>query len=107
MDYDNQTNEPDQPVYSRDFKLSAVTRLKSGESAVALARELGIRRNLLYKWRQQVEMKGEAEAFKDLRGRPRAIEEDELTRLRRENDRLQMENEILKKAQAYFASRKR
>ena len=32
-----------------------------------------------------------------------SVERDELTRLRRENRRLQMEREILKKAAAFFA----
>ncbi len=38
--------------YSKDFKLEAVRLLLLGEMPAAqLARELGIRRNLLYKWR--------------------------------------------------------
>ena len=36
-------------------------------------------------------------------GRKPALQEDELTRLKRENARLQEENDILKKAAAYFA----
>jgi transposase len=38
-------------------------------------------------------------------GRPPAADEDELTRLRRENQRLALEVEILKKAEAYFTRR--
>jgi transposase len=34
------------------------------------------------------------------------VEEDELAKLRRENERLKLENTILKKAEAYFARRK-
>jgi transposase len=37
------------------------------------------------------------------RGRPRKAEQSELATLRQENRRLQEENEILKKAAAYFA----
>ncbi len=33
-------------VLSREFKLSAIDRLKSGESPSALARQLGVRRKL-------------------------------------------------------------
>ena len=63
-----------------------------------VARELGIRVNQIWKWRQQLE----AEAAKGpaQRGRPA---DDELARLRREVARLKEENEILKKAAIYFA----
>ena len=89
-------------TFSKEFKLEAVRLLESGEQdAVALARELGVRRNQLYKWQQELRSKG-AEAFKGP-GRKAADAEDELTRLKRENARLQEENEILKKAAAYFA----
>ena len=91
--------------YSKAFKEQAVARLKETENATALALELGVRRNQLYKWAQALEQAGPEKAFKGP-GRLPANEEDELTRLRRENDRLKMENTILKKAEAYFAKRK-
>ena len=34
--------------FSREFKLGAVGRMQAGESPSALARELGVRRKLLY-----------------------------------------------------------
>jgi len=37
--------------YSPDFKRGALDRMKAGESPSALARELGIRRKVLYAWR--------------------------------------------------------
>ena len=37
--------------FSRDFKLRAVSRMLDGENVSALARELSIRRKLLYEWR--------------------------------------------------------
>ncbi len=40
--------------YSKTFKIEAVRLLNLGEAPAAqLARELGVRRNLLYKWRAQ------------------------------------------------------
>jgi transposase len=36
--------------YSREFKLAALARFERAENVGALARELGIRRQLLYKW---------------------------------------------------------
>ena len=35
-------------VFSREFKIGAVGRMQAGESASALARELGVRRKSLY-----------------------------------------------------------
>jgi len=47
--------------YSKAFKIEAVRLLALGEQPAAqLARELGIRRNLLYKWRDLLSAKGDA-----------------------------------------------
>ena len=96
---------PERKSFSKVFKEQAVARLKETGNATALALELGVRRNQLYKWAKRLEQAGPEKAFKGP-GRPPAQEEDELTRLRRENARLEMENAILKKAEAYFARRK-
>jgi transposase len=87
--------------FTAEFKREAVRLLKSaGKPAAVVARELGIPRNRLYKWAQDLEGQGE-NAFRGS-GRPKA-DSDELAVLKRENARLQQENEILKKAAAYFA----
>ena len=39
-------------VFTTEFKERAVLRLEAGASASALAAELGVRRKLLYDWRQ-------------------------------------------------------
>ena len=44
--------------FSREFKLAAVGRMQAGESPSALARELGVRRKLLYEWKNRVEAGG-------------------------------------------------
>ena len=103
-------------AFSPEFKLEAVKRLRGTANATALALELGVRRNQLYKWSKQLEKAGAvgplestrkaADVFKDV-GRPPTQSEDELSRLRRENKRLEVENAILKKAEAYFAQPKR
>jgi transposase len=90
--------------FSPEFKLLAVERLRQCDNAAALARELGVRRNQLYKWAKRVDLVGPDLAFRPP-GRPPADDEDELTRLRRENHRLALEVEILKKAEAYFMRR--
>ncbi len=86
--------------YSREFKLEAIRLADAGDKpASQVARELGIRANLIWKWRQQLEREAIAGAPAK-RGRPA---DDELARVMRENARLKEENEILKKAAIYFA----
>lgn len=92
-------------IHTRDFKKQAVARLRQEGNATALALELGVPRNQLYKWAKRLEEAGADKAFKGP-GRPAGVEEDELAKLRRENERLKLENTILKKAEAYFARRK-
>ena len=87
--------------FSAEFKREAIRLLQtSGKPAAVVARELGVPRNRLYKWAQDAQQKGD-QAFRGS-GRPKASQ-DELAVLRRENARLKEENEILKKAAAYFA----
>lgn len=86
--------------FSAEFKREAVRLVReSGKSASVVARELGVPRNRLYKWQNDVEKKPEAFAGSGRRPEPEA----ELARLRRENERLKEENIILKKAAACFA----
>ena len=90
------------PSYTKEFKLEAVRLLEHGNKPPAdLARELGIRRNQLYKWQEQLQAKGQADVFPG-HGR-RAGSEAEVARLRREVARLEEENTLLKKAAVYFA----
>lgn len=90
------------PSYSREFKLEAVRLLKSGEKPAAdVARELGVRRNQLYKWRDELQDKGADSAFPG-HGRRRGADA-ELARLKRENELLKEENAFLKKTAIYFA----
>jgi len=85
--------------FSAEFKLEAVRQLRdSGKAAAVLARELGVPRNRLYKWAEDADKKG-AGAFAGSGRKP----DDELAKLRGENERLREENTILKKAAAYFA----
>jgi transposase len=55
--------------FSREFKLMALGRLETAGNVYALARELGVRRELLYVWRRKFAGGGEA-ALKSS-GRPR------------------------------------
>ena len=88
--------------YTKEFKLEAVRLMRDSERpASEIARELGVRRNQLYKWQEEVDAKGDA-AFAGA-GRPTKDAQSELARLRQENKQLQEENEILKKAAVFFA----
>jgi transposase len=66
-----------------------------------LARELGVPRNRLYKWREQLQRAGEQSAFPGT-GR-QAGPAGEIAQLQREIERLREEVDILKKAARYFA----
>ena len=63
------------------------------------ARNLGINPNLLGRWKREFE---DAEGNNSNPGGMVAMQ-SELKRLRKENKRLKMEREILKKAAAFFA----
>lgn len=56
-------------VYTRAFKLAAVARMEGSGNVSALAAELGVHRNLLYRWRRLWEAGGAA-ALRTV-GRPR------------------------------------
>lgn len=88
-------------TYNKEFKQEAVRQLEKGDkSGAELARELGVKRNQLYKWQEQIRAKGGA-AFPG-KGR-QAGSEAEIARLKRELERVTEERDILKKAARYFA----
>jgi len=87
--------------FSIEFKREAVRRLEQGDKDGAqLARELGIKRNQLYKWKAEIDEHGD-KAFPGKGRRPK--NETDVTALEKEVARLKEENEILKKAAVYFA----
>ena len=89
-------------TFSEAFKREAVRLLEQGDKSPSdLAIDLGIRRNQLYKWQAQIRKHGD-NAFQGP-GRKPASPDDEVMRLRKELAELKEENEILKKAAAYFA----
>jgi len=56
-------------VFSREFKLAALSRMEGGVNVSALSRELNVRRKLLYEWRDAFRAGG-PEALRGP-GRPR------------------------------------
>ena len=86
--------------YTREFKEEAVKLItEQGYQITEAARNLGVNENMLDRWKREVEGDGEgAQGFQD-----GSTLQAELNRLRKENKRLKMEREILKKAAAFFA----
>ena len=88
-------------MYDPAYKLEVCKSVDSGMATVAeLSRETGISENTLYTWMKRYRENRE----KPFVGSGRILpENEEMVRLRRENKDLREENEILKKAAAYFA----
>ena len=82
------------------FKAEAVRLCKVGDRTIGqVARDLDLTETALRDWVRRAAIDaGEGPA-----GELTTSEREELQRLRRENKRLQMEREILKKAAAFFA----
>ncbi len=81
-----------------EFKRRAVELARQGDKPVAeIARDLGVSESGLRRWMAQADVDdGKRQGLT-------SSEKKELTRLRKENRVLQMENEILKRAAAFFA----
>ena len=82
-----------------EFRRRAVELARTGDKPVAvLAKELQISESCLRNWMAQADADGGGRA-----DRLSSAEKKELAELRRRNRQLEMENEILKRAAAYFA----
>src|SRR5436305_13164392 len=89
-------------TYTPEFKAEAVRLVtEQGYSVAEAARSLGIHETLLRSWKQALEAARGDQAFPG-HGKLPPFEE-ELRRLRAENQRLRAERDILKKATALFA----
>ena len=89
-------------TYTKEFKLEALRLMdESDRPASEIAVRLGIRRNQLYKWKEQMTKKGDVPSAK--KGRPKKEDQTELATVKQELKRVKEENEILKKAAVFFA----
>jgi transposase len=87
--------------YTKEFKNDAVKLvLEQGYSANEVARRLGVSQTNVSRWVRECRQENEPTVDG---GATRSELEAELKRLHKENKRLQMEREILKKAAAFFA----
>ncbi len=89
---------PNHNAYPREFRERAIELARSsGTSIERLAKDLGVSSTTLANWVRQAQVdSGERVGLT-------SDDREELVRLRRENRRLEMENEILKRAAAFFA----
>lgn len=85
--------------YTAEFKELAVKRVKAGELIPVTAKELGLSDQTLRNWVKAADA-GKLTGAGSKVVTPEAME---LSRLRAENAKLKRENEIIKKAAAYFA----
>lgn len=91
------TAKRQQRSYTKEFKEEAVKLvIEQGYSVTEAAESLGITDKILYNWKKKHEEVQSGEVLSQ-------DERSELITLRKENKRLQMEREILKKASAFFA----
>jgi transposase len=86
------------PPYPADFRQQLGELVQSGRSPEALAREFEPSAQTIRNWVVQA-----ARNTGERNDGPTTAEAEELRRLRRENQRLREEREILKKATAWFA----
>ena len=88
--------------YTPEFRDAAVKQVIEGERPIAaVARPLEMSGKSLANWVYRA--RKSQEPVKRLPARPASEMEAELSRLRQENAKLRLEEDILKKAAAYFA----
>ena len=86
--------------FSEEFKADTVRLVRTGgKSLVQIARDLDLTPSAVTRWVQQAKI----EEGRGPAGALTRAEREELARLRRENVKLRMERDILKKATAFFA----
>jgi transposase len=91
-------------TFTKEFKAEAVQLCKVGDRSISqVAKDLDLTETALRAWVKRAEI----DAGKGPPGALTTAEREELTRLRREVKRLEMEREILKKATAFFAKESR
>ena len=88
-------------TYTAEFKVAAVKLVtEQGYSLREAARSLGVSEKQHRKWKRSLEDQGQ-QAFPGKGNLPPV--QEEIRRLKEENQRLRMERDILKKATAFFA----
>jgi transposase len=91
-------------AFSHEFKAEAIRMMReSGKPIAQIARELGIRADMLRAWKQHADGTagvGSGTVLSEPKG---MVESEEIRRLKRELEVVRQERDFLKKAAAYFA----
>lgn len=88
--------------YDKEFKLMVVELSKTKEDYTALAKELGIRAELIYRWRREF-FEDQDASFPGKGNIKQTEQEAEILRLKKELREAQIERDILKKAVSIFS----
>ena len=88
--------------YDRDFKLMAVELSKNREDINNLAQELGIKPDLIYRWRREFSS-SERNIFPGHGNVALSPQEAEIARLKKQLREAELERDILKKAVSIFS----
>jgi transposase len=91
-------------TFTKEYKAEVVGLVRQGDKTIgALSSDLGLIESAVRNWVAQAEI----DAGKGPPGALTTAERQELAQLRRDNRRLRMERDILKKATAFFAKESR
>jgi transposase len=96
--WQKESKMPTRPPYDPEFRRRIVELVLTGRSPESLAKEFGPTPVTIRTWKRQLDI----DEGRRTDG-PKTDEKEELQRLRRENERLREERDILKKAAAWFA----
>ncbi len=102
---ESSTPKRERRVYSDEFKAGAVRLvLKEGKTIPQVARDLDFTPSAFRNWVEQARAdQAQGKDQKPSNNMLATPEREELARLRRENQQLKLERDILKKAAAFFA----
>jgi transposase len=95
MNNENTKSKQSRKKFSPEFKDQVLLRAEK-DGVAQVAKDLGIHESMIYSWRSKKKIGGTSLENQK-------VQQMEMARLRRENERLTMECDFLKKAAAYFA----
>lgn len=90
--------------YTKEYKLDVIQQSYIRENIKELADELGLRTELIYRWRREYH-DDKGTSFPGQGVEKKSIEQEELDRVKKENEDLRMERDILKKAIGIFSKK--
>jgi len=89
-------------TYSKEYKLDVIQQSYIRDNINELASELGLRTELIYRWRREYHTNKDT-SFPGRGIEGRSVEQEEFDRIKKENEDLRMERDILKKAIGIFS----